>query len=218
MAIALDATSSGSGENTASPLTVSHIVGSGSNRLLLVAAGASTDVVTGITYAAVAMTQLIKLDNGGQGFSYIYGLLSPATGTADIVMSWSGGAMYPRLVGVSYTGVRQTGLPDATASQFEAGSVTTLTTNVTTVATNTWILMVTRGANALTASTNQTLRGAPITNFIAGDTNANQTPAGSKSMTTTMTPAGIMGEAMVSFADVDQPVVAAGNRGYSFFM
>lgn len=199
--IAFDAVSQSSVDAASSPLAFNHTC-TGSNLLLIVGVGASSDVVTGVTYNGVAMTQLIKLNDQGQGYSYIYGLLAPATGVNSISIAWTGTSSV-RGIGASYTGVRQSSLPDATNSQYNA-STTSLTTTVTTVANTTWAVCVTRATTAIAAGAGQTLRDNTVTNFTLGDSNAAITPNQVYSMTSTQV-SDEMGMIIASFADVVQP-------------
>lgn len=132
MGIAVDAVSNGS--VFATSLTVSHTV-AGSNRALVVGviAGAS-DIVTGVTYDGVAMTR-VDVRNNGNSTAYMYYLLAPNTGTHDYVISVSGGAVTINAEGLSLTGVKQSGQPDASATSV-ASATTSLATSVTTIADN----------------------------------------------------------------------------------
>ena len=110
--IAFDAQSKSS--TTGTSLTFSHTV-SGSNRVLIVAASSNGgDHITGITYNAVAMTQQAKLAVG-TNYVYLYYLIAPDTGAHDVVVS-SGSSVVLVACAVSYTGVSQSGFPDASTS------------------------------------------------------------------------------------------------------
>lgn len=122
--------------NGATSFTVAYTC-TGSNLCLLVHIRDNNgDVVTGVTYNGVAMSQLVKQKASvafGE-FIYIYGLLAPATGANNIVVSRSG-ASNVSLQAISYTGVKQSGLPDATKPTTSAVG-TTVTGTITTVADN----------------------------------------------------------------------------------
>lgn len=83
----------GAGTTTAAAFTV----GSGQNRLLVVAVHyhatlANIDGVdiTGVTYGGVAMTRLVlSEDSVGQGMAIFY-LVAPASGSANVVVSYTG--------------------------------------------------------------------------------------------------------------------------------
>lgn len=203
MAIALDSVDAGTVlDNVSSPGTISHVT-NGSNRLLLVGFGISSDVATGVTYAGSAMTQLVKGTTTSFGVSYIYGIVAPNTGTNDIVMSWTG-ATFLRGYGVSYTGVKQSNLPDGTAFRFDSNNVTSIVGTVATNSSPTWAMAVTRSSAAMSAGANQTIRGTSFANLMVGDTNGNITPAQAFPMTTNQTGTSEMSIIMASFADFDQ--------------
>lgn len=108
MAIARDTFTAVSSPGSVNSSTFSHTC-SGSDRLLLVAVTKRTsDDITGVTYNGVAMTQIIKRDHADSTeFLYIYGLIAPATGANNVIVSASGtSVMYHGVT--SYTGVGQT--------------------------------------------------------------------------------------------------------------
>lgn len=86
MAITLGNSSSGS-VNFGGSITQSHVVGAGNDRILVVGVivTSSADKVSGITYGGVALTRL-RAETGGNR-TYLYYLLNPAVGTANIVTS-----------------------------------------------------------------------------------------------------------------------------------
>src|SRR5579862_1048186 len=103
-AVAVDGTSTSSSTN-ASSLTFSKTVGSGSNRLLLV--GISTkgnQNATGVTYGGVAMSRVLMLQNAD--WVEVWRLVAPATGTANVVITLTGGANFSAGA-ISFTGVDQ---------------------------------------------------------------------------------------------------------------
>lgn len=134
MAIAYDATSKGAAA-TPLTLTVSHTC-TGSNLLLTASVlwfDSAAKTLSGVTYNGVAMTLGTSNASGNYKHSMWY-LINPATGTHDIVATWSGAINdNATLIGASYTGAKQSSQPDATATDSSA-SGTILTTNITTVA------------------------------------------------------------------------------------
>lgn len=95
MPVAFDAVSSNSGANVQS-VTISHTVGTGSNRVLIVDGilGDSPDSDNlSATYGGVAMTSIGKRHANDQTAGYIerFVLLNPASGAANVVLSKSGG-------------------------------------------------------------------------------------------------------------------------------
>lgn len=185
MAIALDAQSNGAASNTTS-VSWSHTC-TGTNLALIVGIWSqSGDAVTSVTYNSVAMTQAVKLAMTGSAagqYIYLYYLLNPATGTNTVAATSSG-------VGIdgastSYTGVKQSGQPDATGTNVSTAT-TSLTTSLTTIADNCWLVGFAYTGSTQTAGTNTTLRGSPVAGILCMiDSNSAQTPAGSKSMNVT---------------------------------
>jgi hypothetical protein len=130
MAIAHDANSNGSASGTS--LTVGHTV-SGSDRLLVVGIIAgSSDIVTGVTYAGVAMTR-VNVRNNGNSTAYLYYLLSPTVGTNNYVISTSASTTI-LAEGVSFTGVGPV-QPDASTTN-TASATNSCANTLTTVADN----------------------------------------------------------------------------------
>lgn len=180
-------------------ISTNFTVGAGSSRLLLVpiagdSVGGGSDDITSVKFNGVDMSLLTKITNasGQDRMLYWYGLLSPTVGThlVDIVCA-SAHQLYA--LGRSYTGVKQSGLPDAFISNVEADpNDLTLTTAITTAADNCWLVTAEGGydgsAHALPGS------GATLVTFdgVDGalnlfDSNGPVTPAGSHSMTTNRT-------------------------------
>lgn len=213
MAIAFDASSTGEQVPGTSPITFSHTC-TGSNLVLLVGVETIT-TCSGVTYNGVAMTQLVTTNVGGV-VNYLFGLVAPATGANNVVVSFTGGSTYCRAVAASYTGVSQTGLPDATGSNTIAGSSTTMTTTLTTVANNCWTALFTfTTVPGATAGTGTTLRKADAQSYaILFDSNG-AVVAGSNSLIINYTSGtGTVG-VMVSIA----PVSTTSTQGLmAFFM
>lgn len=123
-----------------SSVTLSHVVGSGSNRILVVTVksrdnSSATDLpITGITYNGVALTK-IRSDMTGDPNrvrTEIWYLVDPASGTHDVVVSFTGTVDRTVVSAYSMQGAKTTGVPDANAGSASAG--TSVTTNITTVA------------------------------------------------------------------------------------
>lgn len=99
---------------TGTSLTLSHTVGAGNNRILLVAyqAAGTADTVTGITYGGQAMTKLISsiapdpISGPGQMAVGVYAMVAPASGANDVVIT-SSASTDIRGTAISYTGVEQ---------------------------------------------------------------------------------------------------------------
>lgn len=180
--------------------TWSHTVGNGANRYLTVFicrnddTTTAADDVTGVTYNGVAMTQLHKANgnaNGRFAYGYIYGLANPASGANNVVVSLTGSTgSRAYCTSHSYTGVKQTAQPDATASA-TANNVT-VSTNITTVADGAWVVAVAldqgpyTGGGVLTARADNA-SGNTETSL---DSNGSVGAAGSKSISATCASAG----------------------------
>jgi len=133
-AIALNATSTGSTSSTS--LTVAQAC-NGTDRLLVtgVVTTPTTDIVTGVTYNGAALTRSATTDYGGVAREYLYYLINPSSGTNNIVVSISGGATLIQAHSACYTGVSQSGFPDAGPTSGKVTS-TDISSTLTTVADN----------------------------------------------------------------------------------
>jgi len=137
-AIAADATSSGNVKyySPATSITVSHTVGAGSDRFLVVGVGDdSAATCTTATYNGTSMTK--SGDIKDLAYACIFYLANPDSGTHDIVVNFSEstGAV---LQAISLTGVAQQA-PDDFDSNTGSGS-TSIT--LTTAEDNSWIIDV----------------------------------------------------------------------------
>lgn len=203
MALTPDATSTGTKQtNDTNQLTVAHTC-SGSNRYLIVGISASRgDRVSGVTYNGVSMTQLVKAADtaGNNNYLYFYGLVAPATGSNNIVVSVSSSSEL-ELCAASYTDVKQTGQPDATASANNA-STTSISSSITVVNNGSWVVTYAGLQRAVTASTNVTSRVAnPGTGWSTrlGDSNGGVSPGSySQSFTFSSVTAGAMTQLQVA--------------------
>ncbi len=182
MAIATDAFSNDT-TTTGTTLTYAHTC-TGTNLILWV--GVQTpfaDTITGVTYNAVAMTRAkTEVNNANDTRVYLYYLIGPATGTNNVVVT-SSGSVSMGSQAASYTGVAQSGQPDATGSNTTASDDTTLTTSITTVANNCWLVGYAEnnaGTNN-TAGANTVMRGTASNRSIM-DSGAAKTPAGGFSL------------------------------------
>ena len=191
MSIAYDASSqkSSSAWSSGSSFTWSHVMGNGENRYLVVffrQVNNNTDAVTGVTFHGVAMSRLYSVGTNWDGTHrmYAYGLANPDSGTYNIVVSLSASYANCSMEAISYTGVKQTGQPDAYGTN-NAKVATSVTVSTTTVADNCWIVGAICNSNATSPTrTNFTSRKFNTgTGEDAGDTNGNQTPAGAKNVT-----------------------------------
>lgn len=169
MAIAFD--TSIDGTFGATPFSWNHTC-TGSNRFLCVCvATASTgDVVTGVTYNGVAMTQVGKALGGGATEVYLYVLANPASGSNAIVVTASSGTLLG--CSTSYTGAQASSTADSSNTGTTAGGAASLTLSTTVVAANCWLVGVWHASGgALSAGTGTTLRQNPATQIAIGDSN-----------------------------------------------
>jgi hypothetical protein len=156
MAIATDAASTAGVPGNATSATWTHVC-TGSNLFLWVAIEVTENInapnVTGVTYAGAALTKAGSItDASGLVGTYAYYKFGPATGSNSIVVSLSalpGSAVGFYCRAQSFTGVDQSGL-DQTSNVLTAAS-SPITTNITTVTANAWIV------DAFGVSANSTL-------------------------------------------------------------
>jgi hypothetical protein len=203
MAIAFDAATNGGIAETGTSVSFAHTC-SGNDRLLLVAMQCYEEP-TSIKYNNVDMVQLVKSAyNSDLSYLEIWGLLNPSTGSNNVVLS--GNNNYWRLVSASYTGVKQSGLPDNFTSQVSASATNTLSKIITTVADNCWVAG-TGCALVLSSVSGITQRGITSNAILdIGDSNGAITPAGNFSMTANATVGTYkMSVAMVSFEPTSSP-------------
>lgn len=212
MAIARDASTNVTKSlNGVGSLTFSHTC-SGSNRYLVVFVGdVAGDTVTGVTYNAVAMTQLVKISrnpNSGSLELYAYGLANPSTGANNVVVSRSGSTNWISAASISYTGASQTTSPvDAVGSSNGSGSsAASITTPIVTVADLTavtgWALL---DNGSTVAGTNWTEVGDNSADdgfIICESTVFPKTPTGSTSYTVNGGANSDIGQVIVSIAPV----------------
>lgn len=150
MAIAFDNATISS--NASGSFSYSHTC-TGSDLALFVFVTVNTgQTCSGVTYNSVSMTEQGSYIQDSAGpRTYAFYLLGPATGSNSISITVSGG----NTVGsaASYTGVSQSGFPDAYTTT--AGGITTsFTSTITTVASNAWIIASSRCGNGATLTGN----------------------------------------------------------------
>ena len=147
--------------NGSSSSTFSHTC-TGNNLLLLVGLrGDPTDTLTGITYNGVSMTIVNKKQNGDGYWVYLYYILSPATGTNNVVIS---GASSIVAYSISYTGVSQSGFPDA-SNTYALNATDPKTVSIMTVANNCWVAMIARSSSGETSMVSGTTKRGTLSNY-----------------------------------------------------
>jgi hypothetical protein len=185
---------------------------SGSNRILWNHVMNSNAVnISSATYNGTAMTSAVA-NTATQRSTLLY-LVAPSTGANTLTVNLASSS-YCYANSASYTGAKQSGQPDATASNDVTASP--IVTTLTTIADNSWSILGARdpSAGSTSASTNSTQREADAGYAQLYDSNGPKTPAGSFSMTITAT-SGNAATAMASFAP---STAAAVNSNFLAFM
>lgn len=212
MAITYNAASSGT-VSSSTTMTIAHTI-TGPNPILWVGVldDGGINNVTGITYAGFSLTRLNQVQQAGSGYISLWYILSPTSGTNNIVYTMSA-ASNPVSVNASYQNVLQSGVPDAQTSQ--SGTTSTSTTGtLTTIADNCWTIMFARAGVAMTPGGGTTSRVNPFTSTLEiFDSNGAITPPASTSLsfTNASTTTSFI---MASFA----PATSSGNSGFFNFM
>lgn len=141
MAVAFDAATN-SGDTNSTSITFSHTC-SGSDRVLYVFVNAQAgNVVTGVTYNSVSMTQLVASDGdagslGFYGYNYLYRLIAPSTGANNVVVSASSSG-WMRASAWSGTGGHQTTPEDTYGANNEVTSANEVSLTITN--SNCWVI------------------------------------------------------------------------------
>lgn len=178
MALVRDAKTSGLA-NPGNSLTISH-ANAGNLMVVGIGTNGTTDQISGVTYNSVVMTRINTVSNAsGSGLrAYLYYLLAPTVGTANIVISATG-SIFIQAEAVTYTGAKQTGQPDASATN-TASSSTTCANTLTTIADNAihiaWYYVDAANPGSVT-------NGTILTNLLAESNPLLITPAASHAMT-----------------------------------
>ena len=177
MAIARDADVHRQFNASATSINWSHTC-TGSKLILFVTTN-SGSAIDSATYNSVSMTELNAITTDA-GYLQLWYLLGPSTGANTVQINRTGSSFLEGR-SASYTGVRQTGFPDASTTG--TGTDDTFNMSLTTVADNCWMFGFSRndGGNP-TAGANTDILD-PVDPASSGfDTNSAQTPAGSHTM------------------------------------
>ena len=186
MAIAYD----NSGSNGAS------FTCSGTNRILFILqmGNVGSDTMGAPTFNGVALTKLTSfVPSGARSFGLWY-MINPPTGSQTL----AAGANVVNHSYASYSGVSQTGFPDA--SNTNIGTSSSISASVTVVASGCWTVMgasVTGGTSAWTGSTKRTNSADNGTNIFDSNGIVN---TGSNSLSATGTSSFTTGAIIVSMA------------------
>jgi hypothetical protein len=140
------------------------------------------------TYAGVNMTQSAQSPFTTDGKNYIWYLVAPTAGTNNVVLTASSSGTI-RTAAMSYTGAKQTGVPD-TATSSDRSAVLVHAATTTTLADNDWLVMGMRenvNGDCAARNSNTKLRTAP-SSYCGFDSNAAKTPPGSYALVATTGP------------------------------
>jgi len=176
-AIALDTTTDGGLANPATSLTFTHTT-TGSNLILFVSCfgdvSNDADAFTGITYNSVALTLIGKTNPTGDRWVYLWYLIGPTTGSHNVVVSTNFSSAID-CHAASYTGVSQSGQPDAsvTNSNTSVANGSDYTTTITVVAANSWTIIAGRinSGSGITAGSGTTTRQSGSNGLYTADSN-----------------------------------------------
>lgn len=192
--------------------TLSHIVASGT-KILIVAAGNHQGTISAVTYGGVSMTKLANAATVYDETAELWGLLNPTAGTANVVMTASGGSGRS-LIATNVNNCSTTALPTVTASA--NGSGTTASVGITTTVANSLVIdshysegdLTTVGALQTQLAN---IQGATFENAASSSEDAVAT--GAKTMSWTIA----SGQRWASVAVAIEPVAAAAAVNSNFF-
>jgi hypothetical protein len=107
--VVLAAVTTGSSNNPGSTIfTVAHTTGSGYSRLMLVGISNKNKLINSVTYGGTPLTWVGESISNGNAHMFIYRLVNPPTGTANVVVTLAANPDKGIVVGVStFTGVNQ---------------------------------------------------------------------------------------------------------------
>jgi len=159
--------------STATSTSLTYAVDCTGATILLVGFRLSSGTPSTVTYNGVSMTQVTSTST-----TYVYYLVSPATGSNNVVITPSGSTTINSCA-VCYSGADTSGQPDAfnSNSSVSTGSVSV---NTTTVADNCWVAAF--GSCSTTETLTRTSSGSTRqsrSGAIFFDNNTAKTPAGS---------------------------------------
>lgn len=181
MAIAYNSSAS-AGSTSTSSLSYSHSC-TGSNLVLVVFVKIfnTSNLVTGVTYNGVSMTQVLSGQDADNRWSYAYILANPATGANNVVVSLLS-STFVGSISQSYSGCNVSGIPDASGS-LNTNS-TTVTTTITTTVNGCWLVGSFNGSRVYSAGSGTTVRQSNTSaDYIYGfDSNGAKAVAGSHSL------------------------------------
>lgn len=202
-------------QNGATTLSLTGVSCGTTNGLVFAFAGDNdlSFVITGISCADGALTFIENVSGGTRLHCSSWYKIGTTTATQTFTAT-SSTATDIQFAVSTYSGARQSAQPDAHNTS-TSGSASSFSQSVTTVADNCWVMWALNWGNitggALTAGANTTLRANDgAQGYALADTNAPQTPAGSKTMSVSKTGNDLWGCCIASFA----PAVATANSGF----
>jgi hypothetical protein len=221
MAIAFDNAGYNEGTGTGLNGTPLTHTAAGSNRIVFVGMtyqDAATQI-TAVTYGGVSMSVLRHQTTGGVGQMSTFYLANPATGSQNIAVTTNNNGNW-RIGVVSYTGARQAVIPDNVGSGSAFGSSATST--LTSVSNNCWHVMWAassiNSAVTLTAGASTTMRTTSVRGSGFFDGNASITPAGSSTLTGTLSSNITWFAAGATFAPITTITVSDSVSSSEFFL
>lgn len=168
MAIAYD---TGGTTNAYGPATITHNIAatSADSIAMIVVFKDSGDTVTGVTVGGNAATYVGKQNLTGDQWGYIYYYLNPPTSSTAYTATASASGSYWDISVDIYSGAKQSGQMDSSATGTATGN---LTFSTTVVASNCWLFSYARNAviGVPAAGTGTTSRTA-TTLYRTGDSN-----------------------------------------------
>lgn len=204
-----DATSKGTANNVSS-ITIAHTcTGSNLEFVSSICWGDNSVSISGATFNGVALTRSPNAHNAINSYSNdIWRLTAPATGTHNLVVTFSGTmADYVTVINTSYTNAAQSGQPDSSNAASNA-SASSLSVSDTTI-TNNCILVdcfmdVDHTAATLTPGAGQTERNqqAAGAGFKSAMSDKSAVSAGVQSMDYTTSVSGRLLHVVVAIASV----------------
>lgn len=147
MAITFDAASASGGKNVTTHPTISHTIGSGSDRMLAAWALQEDPVtqalVSTFTYngTALVFSNGRAGDNRAGGYAYYLGEGSlPAGGAYNLILVWDGNCQDSMAGCISLAGVKDQA-PEATGANGSGSDESSGSASITTVTANAWVLI-----------------------------------------------------------------------------
>ena len=121
----------GNNGGTSTSLTYSYTVGTNANRLLLVSVvgDPSVDDISSVMYAGASMTLVAKILTPSDRWHYLYYLLSPASGSNNVVIR-AASAHYLISEASSWYNIAQSGQPGAFSTNTSPSDISVMTTSL----------------------------------------------------------------------------------------